>query len=251
MLFQWDTFNWHQTFQHSLEPRCVLILLSLSNSKCLLFCCMCCLELHLISAIHHYLSKDVTKKLLCAFVLSRLDFCSLLLAGCPKYFLSKLPNVQSNAARLIFRTSRSAYVTPMLPSLHWLPSEQRIKYKLSLLCFNIIFHQAPICLSELLHIYTPSRQLCSSADTCVFRIPSFWTKSSGQCSFSLYCVCLYYVCVCVCMHVLDALNLENMCIKRMCKHLGPVQIRHSKYLLLLLYSGLTSSLTQFLQLTEL
>ena len=65
------------------------------------------------------------------------------------------------------------------------------------------------------------------------------------------CVCLYYVCVCVCMHVLYALNLENMCIKRMCKHLGPVQIRHSKYLLLLLYSGLTSSLTQFLQLTEL
>ena len=65
-----------------------------------------------------------------------------------------------------------------------LPIEQRIEYKLSLLCFKIISHQAPIYLSELLHLYTPSWQLCSSTDTRVFRIPSFRTKSSGQRSFS-------------------------------------------------------------------
>ena len=80
--------------------------------------------------------KMSPKKLLCVFVLSRLDYCNLLLAGCPKYLLSKLQKVQNNAARLIFRTTRSAHVTPMLHSLHWLPIEQRIKYKLSLLCFN-------------------------------------------------------------------------------------------------------------------
>ena len=35
-------------------------------------------------------------------------------------------------------------------------------------------------------------QLCSSADTQVFRIPSSWTKCSGQCSFSVLpgCSCL-------------------------------------------------------------
>ena len=53
----------------------------------------------------------------------------------------------------------------------------------SCLCFKIIFHQAPIHLSEL-HLYTPSRHLSSSADIRVFRIPSFRTKSSGQHSFS-------------------------------------------------------------------
>ena len=52
------------------------------------------------------------------------------------------------------------------------------------LCFKIISHQAPIYLSELLHLYTPSRQLLSSTDTRVFKIPSFRTKSSGQRSFS-------------------------------------------------------------------
>ena len=147
-------------------------------------CRICYLELRRISAIRHYLSEDVTKKLLCAFVLSRLGYCNSLLAGCPKYLLSKLPKVQNNAARLIFRPTRSAHVTPMLHSLHWLPIEQSIEYKLSLLCFKIISHQAPIYLSELLHLYTPSRQLRSSTNTRLFRIPSFRTKSCGQRSFS-------------------------------------------------------------------
>ena len=72
----------------------------------------------------------------------------------------------------------------MLHSLYWLPIEQRIEYKLSCLCFKIISHQAPIYLSELLHLYTPSRQLRSATDTRVFIIPSFRTKSCGQRSFS-------------------------------------------------------------------
>ena len=113
------------------------------------------------------------KQMLFAFVLSRLDYCNSLLAICPKYLLSKLQKVQNNAVRFIFRTIRSAHVTPMLHSLHWLPTEQRIENKLSLLCFKIISHLALIYLSELLHLYTPSRQLRSSPDIPVFRIPSF------------------------------------------------------------------------------
>ena len=136
--------------------------LSLSNSKSPPF---------VVSAILNFVGlvqyaticlKMSPKKLLCVFVLSRLDYCNSLLAGCPKYLLSKLQKVQNNAARLIFRTTRSAHVTPMLHSLHWLPIEQRIEYKLSLLCFKIISHKTPI---YLLHLYTPSRQLRSSTGT--------------------------------------------------------------------------------------
>ena len=96
-------------------------------------CRICYLELRRISAIRHYLSEDVTKKLLCAFVLSRLDYCNSFLADCPKYLLSKLQKVQNNDARLLSRTTSSALVTPMLHSLQWLPTEQRIEYKLTLL----------------------------------------------------------------------------------------------------------------------
>ena len=87
--------------------------------------------------------KTSSKELLCAVVLSRLGYCNSLLAGCPKYLLSELQKVQNIAARLIFRTSRSARVTPMRHSLHWLPVEQRIEYKLSLLCFKIILIRLP------------------------------------------------------------------------------------------------------------
>ena len=44
------------------------------------------------------------------------------------------------------------------------------------------------------------------------------------------CVC---VCVCVRAFMLHALNVDNMYFKRTCKRLGTVQVRCSKYLLLL------------------
>ena len=160
-----------------------MILLSLSNSRSPPF--VVSAILNFVGLVQYATScLKMSPKNVCAFVLSRLDYCNSLLAGCPKYLLSKLPKVQNNAARLIFRTTRSAHVTHLLHSLHWLPIEQRIEYKLSLLCFKIISHQAPIYLSEVLHLYTPSRQLCSSTDTRVFRIPSFRTNSCGQRSFS-------------------------------------------------------------------
>ena len=162
----------------------VLILLSLSNSKSPPFVVSAILTVVGLVQYAIICPKMSPKHLLCAFVLSRRDYCNSLLAGCPKYFLSKLQKVENNAARLIFRTTRSAHVTPILHSLHWLPIEQRIEYKSSLLCFKISSHQAPVYLLELLHLYTPSRQLGSSTDTRVFRIPSFRTKSCGQRSFS-------------------------------------------------------------------
>ena len=107
----------------------VLILLSLSNSKSPPF--VVSAILNFVGLVQHatICLKMSPKKLLCAFVFSRLGYCNSLLAGCPKYLLSKLQKVQNNAARLIFRTTRSAHVTPMLHSLHWLPIEQGIGYK--------------------------------------------------------------------------------------------------------------------------
>ena len=62
--------------------------------------------------------------------------------------------------------------------------KKRIDFKLASLCFKSLNGSACTYFSDLLHLYTPSQQLRSSADTWVFRIPSFRTKSSGQYSFS-------------------------------------------------------------------
>ena len=111
-------------------------------------CCMCYLELRQISAIHHYLSEDVTKKLLCAFVLSRLDYCNSLLAGCPKYLLSKLQKVQDSFSE------QPDLPTPLLCSVLFTGYLLSRDSNINCLCFKIISHQAPIYLSELLHLYT-------------------------------------------------------------------------------------------------
>ena len=88
-------------------------------------------ELRRISSIRHLLSTDATKTLVSAFVLSLLDYCNSLLFGCPQYLLHKLQKVQNNAARLVLRVSKTDHIFPHLASLHWLPIDSWIQYKLS------------------------------------------------------------------------------------------------------------------------
>ena len=147
-------------------------------------CRSCYLELRRIGSTRHLLTADATKILVSAFVLSRLDYCNSLLAGCPQTVLSKLQKLQNYAARLVLRTSKFSHSTPMLQSLHWLPVQQRIDYKLSLLCFKSLNGLAPSYLADLLKLYTPLRQLRSSSDTSLLHIPRFQTRTLGERSFS-------------------------------------------------------------------
>ena len=137
-------------------------------------------ELHRISSLRHYLSVQATKTLLLAFVLSQLDNCISLLSGCPQY----LQKVQNNAASLILKAPRTEHITPHLRTLHWLPVDARIKYNLCSLCYGAVTSTCPVYLSDLLKIYTSSRQFESSADIHILCIPSINTKSWGECSFS-------------------------------------------------------------------
>lgn len=141
-------------------------------------------ELRRISSVRRYLSTEATKTLVCSFVLSRLDYGNALLAGCPQYVLDKLQKVQNAAARLVFRARKTDHVTPLLYQLHWLPVPARIQYKIMSLTYTALFDCGPVYLSDLLHIYTPSRQLRSSSDTRTLCISSARTKSFGQRCFS-------------------------------------------------------------------
>ena len=53
-----------------------------------------------------------------------------------------------------------------------------------LLAFKSVNNDGPSYLSDLLKFYSPSRQLRSSSDTRLLRIPSFRLKSFGQRKFS-------------------------------------------------------------------
>ena len=119
-----------------------------------------------------------------AFVLSRLDYCNSLLSRCPKHLLEKLQQVQDSTARLVLKAHKRGHVSSLLRTLHWLPIQARIEYKLSTLCHSFFSDTAPAYLSDFPRVYSPSRQLCSSSDSRTLRIPYIKTKTFGHCSFS-------------------------------------------------------------------
>ena len=96
----------------------------------------------------------------------------------PQVILDKIQRVIS--ARLIFKVPRSARVTPFLYDLHWLPISRWIQNKIDLICFHIVSDTALLYLSELLHLYSPSRSLRSAADTRIFRAPTMGRKALGE-----------------------------------------------------------------------
>ena len=88
---------------------------------------------------------EATKTLVCAFVLSKLDYCnSLLLSGCPLYLLSNC------AVKLGFSQHKNVdYVQSLLQALHW-SIQARIDYKLSTICYKFFSDSFPAYFSDLL-----------------------------------------------------------------------------------------------------
>ena len=70
--------------------------------------------------------------------------------------------------------------------LHWLPISEHIKYKVACMCFSAISGSGPAYLSELLHVYTPSRTLRSSSDTHMLEIQQYKRKTHGFRTFSCF-----------------------------------------------------------------
>jgi len=133
----------------------------------------CFYHLRRIRCIRRQLSRDVTQRLVSAFVLSRLDYCNALLAELPASTLAPLQRVQNAAARLVLNLKPYDHITPALVELHWLPIKQRIAYKLCLLVHKSVTGQAPAYLCELLHSVSDiaARSSLRSAATSDMEVP--------------------------------------------------------------------------------
>ena len=112
--------------------------------------------------IRKYLNQSAAEQIIHAFVTSRLDNGNALFYGLPQNQISHLQHIQNTAARVVTLSRKSCHITPILKELHWLPVSQRIVFKLMLIVHKSVNNIAPIHISELLKVYTPSRNLRSS-----------------------------------------------------------------------------------------
>ena len=131
-------------------------------------------ELKSISSIRRFLTEDAAKTLVTSYILSRLGHCSCLLVGTLNSVIKPL-----FAARLVLLAPRHHHSTHLMEKLHWLPISERITYKVACMCFSAMNGSGPAYLSELLHVYTPSRTLHSSSDSRMLKIQQHERKSHG------------------------------------------------------------------------
>jgi len=92
-----------------------------------------------LRSVQRSLTFDARRLIVTAFIASRLDYCNAVLHGVAKTTIQRLQTVVNAAARLVGGLSRFDHVTPVLwDTLHWLPIQQRIVYKIAVFAFDCV-----------------------------------------------------------------------------------------------------------------
>ena len=142
-------------------------------------------HLNNIRRIRKYLSNESAKMLVHAFIIGRLDYCNSLLYGLPSVHLCKLQRVQNSAARIICNISRYDHITPVLYTLHWLPIQFRISFKILIFTFKAIHGLGPEYINNLIGIRDRSRYSLRSNSGLLLNQPSAkLRKTLGDRSFT-------------------------------------------------------------------
>jgi hypothetical protein len=119
--------------------------------------------LRTLSNLRPCLDKESLAKLMHAFVISRLDYCLILLAGTPQSTQNRLQRALNAAVRMLCGLQRSDHVSHAYKSLEWLQLQQRIMLRVALLVFKTIHFSQPADIALLIQPYVPNRSLRSSS----------------------------------------------------------------------------------------
>jgi hypothetical protein len=117
-----------------------------------------------IRQMRNYLDPTAMKMLVHAFVLSRVDYCAVLLISLPLKTTNRLQVVINSAARLVSGKSRYTHISPTLCELQWLKMVPRVKYKVLIIVQKLLQEGTPHYLKEIIKPYIPSRSLRSAED---------------------------------------------------------------------------------------
>ena len=141
-------------------------------------------HLRRIGSIRKYLSKETCQILIHATLSSKLDYCNSLLYGLPSSNIGLLQRAQNTAARIVTRSRRTDHISPVLRSLHWLPVQYRLDYKILLLTYKALNGLTPVYIQDLIKPYKPRRSLRSDSKNLLY-VPNSRRKTYGGCAFSV------------------------------------------------------------------
>ena len=146
----------------------------------------CYFELRRLISTRRFLTSTATTTLVSAFVLSRIDYCNLLLFGSTHDVASHLQRIQNYAARVMLRLPKSCNITTYLKPLHWLPVKVRSTYKMACLCYHCHSSTAPSYVTDMLQkkpSHTRNTRSCSYNIPLINR-PAHSKATLGDRSFS-------------------------------------------------------------------
>ena len=116
--------------------------------------------------------------------MSKIDYCNSLLCGIPDKLLNRIQRIQNYAVRVVFGLHKFSHITPRQATLHWLPVNRRIDFKIALVVYEYLNGQTPAYIADLLQPCDPHRKL-RSADKQLLSQPPCHLKSYGDRAF--YC----------------------------------------------------------------
>ena len=103
----------------------------------------CFFHLRRLRKLSRLLDIDTRKPLVCALILTRVDYCNSALVGLPDSALVPLQRVLHAAARFVLALRPRDHISSALQTLHWLPVRQRITYMALLLDMHLRIYWTP------------------------------------------------------------------------------------------------------------
>lgn len=150
----------------------------------------CCWTLTNIRTIGRYLDESIKLMLVKQLIISKLDYCNSLYMNLAKKRLRKLKSILNGCVRLIYNVQdRSEDLLPYYKKAHILPIDERIFFKVCLLCYKVVYGMSPDYLLEIVDMdrsETNNTRARPAGDNLLMKLPKMSRLKSSNRRFSNY-----------------------------------------------------------------
>lgn len=135
----------------------------------------CLYQLRQLRSVKRSLTQEARRALVTAFIASRVDYCNAVFYGVTQSTIHRLQSCLNAAARLVTGVGKFDHITPVLrDTLHWLPVEQRVTFKVAVLAFDCVRGTCPAYYHDVCTplVNVPGRRVTRSAQRGDLHVPS-------------------------------------------------------------------------------